>query len=170
MADLGDGDNDRGLWQRWRHLAASEVPAPNALTLAAYAEGRLSEEEAESVENWLATYPEALTEVLAARAVPQSPEIAPERLIEAASALVPEKLGENVVLLRRPAHGAPQWRNAIAWSSVAASLIAASFVGFSLGSDAYQKLSPSQSGESAYADALEVSPSLESLFGEDSGT
>ena len=54
MANLGAGDEDRELWRRWRALG-EVAPAPDAMTLAAYAEQRLGESEAASVEDWLAT-------------------------------------------------------------------------------------------------------------------
>ena len=49
MANLGAGDEDRELWRRWRALGEI-APAPDAMTLAAYAEQRLGESEAASVE------------------------------------------------------------------------------------------------------------------------
>jgi anti-sigma factor RsiW len=165
MSDFGGGNQDRELWQRWRGLERSDVPAPDALTLAAYAEGRLSEEEAEPVENWLAANPAALAEVIAARTVPQSPAVASESLIADACALVAGAEG-NVVPLRRS--GAP-WRNALAWSSVAASLVAASFIGFSMGSDAYQNLSSTQVSDNGYAETFEAVPGLDTLLSDESG-
>jgi hypothetical protein len=169
MAELGAGNHDRGLWHRWHALQSSDAPAPDALALAAYAEGRLSEAEAERVENWLAAYPGGLADVIAARAVPQQPSSATADMIARACALVARDAAaaENVVPLRR---APPQWRNALAWSSVAASLVAASFVGFAMGSDAYQNLAPTPAAESSYVDALEISPSLDSWFSDDTGT
>ena len=64
MANLGAGDEDRELWRRWRALG-EVAPAPDAMTLAAYAEQRLGESEAASVEDWLATNPTAWSELAA---------------------------------------------------------------------------------------------------------
>src|SRR5262245_37232578 len=126
MTDLGAGE-ERGLWQRWRALGIAETPTPDALALAAYAEARLDESEAELVENWLAAHPEALAEIAAVRALAHDHDaVADEATIARACALVSSG-GGNVVPFRRVM---PAWRNALAWSSVAASLIAMSLVGF----------------------------------------
>ncbi|HXS39334.1 MAG TPA: hypothetical protein VN766_04060 [Stellaceae bacterium] len=169
MANLGAGDEDRELWRRWRALG-EVAPAPDAMELAAYAEQRLGESEAASVEDWLATNPTAWSELAAARGAAER-EGAPvdAALIARACALVTGTAGlprdGTVVPLRRPT---PAWRSALAWSSVAASLIATSLVGFSMGSDAYRSLSGPQ--VAAASDPLEASPALDTYFGDDSGT
>ncbi len=171
MAESGGGDKDRGLWRRWRAIEQVDIPAPDALTLAAYAEGRLTEVEAEPVEAWLAVYPAALAEIIAARAASQHAYLPTERMIAGACALVPDTAAsdpsDNVVPLRR---SIPPWRNALAWSSIAASLIAASFIGFAMGSDAYQHLAPTQTVDNSFAETFEASPALDSLLSDDSGT
>jgi len=49
MSGKGAWLTDRQLWQRWRALdGALLTAAPDALSLAAYAEGRLGESEAEA--------------------------------------------------------------------------------------------------------------------------
>ncbi|MGH7033178.1 MAG: hypothetical protein ACREFL_05565 [Stellaceae bacterium] len=169
MASVGAGEGDRELWRRWRAL--SEVaPTPDATAFAAYAEHRLGETEAESVEDWLATDPLAWSELDAARGAARLDGAAADApLIARACALLTDIAGlprdGAVVPLRRPA---PAWRSALAWSSVAASLIATSLVGFSMGSDAYRSLSGTQ--VAATIDPLEASPTLDIFFGDDSGT
>jgi hypothetical protein len=170
MAGLGDSD-ERALWRRWSMRGSAEAPAPDALELAAYAEGRLSETEAAPIELWLAAHPANLSEILAdiaaARgAVADALPLADAAIIARTSALV-TGTRDNVVPLRR---AAPAWRNALAWSSVAASLVAASLVGFAMGSDAYQNLSRSQTVEAASGDALDSAVALDSAFSDDSGT
>jgi hypothetical protein len=167
MASVGAGEDDRELWRRWRAL--SEVaPAPDAMNFAAYAEHRLGEAEAESVEDWLATDPTGWNELAAARGTSEL-DSADAGLIARACALVTDTAAlpqdGTVVPLRRPA---PAWRSALAWSSIAASLIATSLVGFSMGSDAYRSLSGTQAV--ATTDPLEASPTLDLFFGDDSGT
>lgn len=169
MASVGAGENDRELWRRWRALG-EVAPVPDAMVFAAYAEHRLSETEAEGVEDWLATDPQAWSELAAARAAARLDGApADTALIAKACALVTDTAGlprdGAVVPLRRPA---PAWRSALAWSSIAASLIATSLVGFSLGSDAYRSLSGTQ--VAATTDPLEASPTLDLFFGDDSGT
>ena len=170
MAGLGDGD-ERALWRRWSMRGSAATPAPDALELAAYAEGRLSESAAERIEHWLAAHPAGLGEILsdiaAARsATPDAMPIADAAIIAKASALV-SGTRDNVVPLRR---AAPAWRNALAWSSVAASLLAASLVGFAMGSDAYQNLARTQTVEAASGDTLDPIATLDSAFSDDSGT
>lgn len=167
MVGLGD-EQERLMWQRWRADAAASA-APDALQLAAYAEGRLDETNAEAVENFLAAYPDTLNEIVAARAATETPAIgASDDIIAKACALVSSRgTIETVVPLRRPAL---RWHNALAWGSIAASLVAASFVGFTAGSDAYRTLAPTQANESLSGDSLESSAGLEVYFADDSGT
>jgi len=172
MADKGVEAQDRRLWQRWRALGEkSRVAEPDAMLLAAYAEGRLSEAEAEAVEAWLAATPEALSDLVAARST--SHHLAEERILDKASDLVPGRTtpaGAEILPFRpRPPQLLPQWRTALAWSSIAASLLCASLVGFSMGSDAYANLSGSQAIDTT-AEGLGAPGLDSSYFSDDSGT
>jgi anti-sigma factor RsiW len=183
MTDKGAEARDRRLWRRWQALGEDSraVAEPDPLLLAAYAEGRLSEAEAEPVEAWLAATPDALSDIIAARTTYQRPpRMVFEHVLETASelvpgetlALVPEGAGADILPFRpkkRSPHLRPQWRTAIAWSSVAASLLCASLVGFSMGSDAYANLSGSQTAESVAPDGFGAS-GLDNYFSDDSGT
>ena len=171
MAGLGDGA-ERALWRRAQVPEGAKTRAPDALTLAAYAEGRLSEEAAAPIERWLAAHPERLDEVLAdlaaARGMTPEPAATDDAIIAKACALVAgDTEGSNVVPFRRAASG---WRNALVWGSVAASLVAVSFVGFAMGIDAYQNLTLTQASDAASSDALNASASLDSVLSDDSGT
>jgi anti-sigma factor RsiW len=172
MTDKGAEARDRPLWRRWQALGEdSRVVEPDALLLAAYAEGRLSEAEAEPVEAWLAATPDALSDVIAARTTYQRPpRLVFEHVLEKASALVPDEItpASAKILPFRP-RVLSQWRTAIAWSSVAASILCASLVGFSMGSDAYANLSGTQAVDSSTTDGLGT-PSLDNYFSDDSGT
>jgi hypothetical protein len=171
MTDKGAEARDRRLWRRWQALESSRVPEPDSLLLAAYAEGRLSEAEAEPVEAWLAVAPEALDDITIARqAYERPPRVVFEHILDKASMLVSgaaEPATAEVVPFRP--HLRPQWRMAIAWSSLAASILCASLVGFSMGSDAYANLSGTQTVDSTNGDAL-APPSLDNYFNDDSGT
>jgi anti-sigma factor RsiW len=169
MTDKGAGAQDRRLWQRWRALGEeSRLAEPDALWLAAYAEGRLSETEAEAVELWLAATPEAVSDIVAAR-VTRQPRLVYERILDKASDLVPGSAAPASAEIVPFPPRRPQWRAALAWSSIAASLLCASLVGFSMGSDAYANLSGTQTVDTT-ADGLPA-PSLESsYFSDDSGT
>jgi hypothetical protein len=178
MADKGAGTQDRRLWQRWQALGEeSRVAEPDAMLLAAYAEGRLSEAEAETVEAWLAATPDALSDIIAARSTyERPPRLVYERILDKATHLLPGAAAPAIaepagaeILPFRPGPHLPQWRTALAWSSIAASLLCASLVGFSMGSDAYANLSGSQTVDSTNADGLGA-PSLDTYFSDDSGT
>jgi anti-sigma factor RsiW len=175
MTDKGAGSQDRRLWQRWQALGEeSRVAEPDAMLLAAYAEGRLDETEAETVEAWLAATPEAVSDVIAARSTYRRPPRAVyEHILGKASDLVPgaaTPAGAEILPFRpRRSHRLPQWRAALAWSSIAASLLCASLVGFSMGSDAYMNLAGASAGDSAASDGLGTT-SLDSYFSDDSGT
>ena len=175
MNGPGDETKERALWHRWRQFAAGEAATPDALDLAAYAEGRLDEAEAVAVETWLAAHPEILADVQLARVLAPAPSdtshaaiVAKACALVAVSSLTPAN--SNVMPLRR---SVVAWRSALAWSSVAASLVAASLVGFTMGSEAYQRLTQTQvqPSENVPADILDASPSLDSYFtSNDSGT
>ena len=175
MDNKGAGSKDRRLWLRWRALAGkSRAAEPDALSLAAYAEGRLSEVEAEAVEAWLAATPEGLQDVIAAReASRRSPRFAYEHILANACDLVPGAEDEaepsgGQILPFRPR--SPQLRKALAWSSIAASLLCASLVGFSMGSNAYASLAGTQAADTTAADGLDTPGTLDNYFTEDSGT
>jgi anti-sigma factor RsiW len=175
MDTKGSGSKDRRLWQRWQALGGKpRVAEPDALSLAAYAEGRLDEVQAEAVEAWLAVSPEALDDIIAARAVNQRPpRLVYEHVLSEACDLVPgiaaeAETGARILPFPRRL---PQWRTALAWSSVAASLLCASMVGFSMGSDAYANLSGTQAVvDTTSADSLDAPPSLDNYFNDDTGT
>ena len=173
MTDKGVETTDRRLWQRWQARGEKSLVAePDALLLAVYAEGRLSEAEAEPVEAWLAATPDALSDLLAARATDEHQPHVDRRILSAACALVPGVAQPSATILpfRAPSsRGVPQWRTALAWSSIAASLLCASLIGFSLGSDAYMNLAGTNTVDSAVADGLGTT-SLDSYFNDDSGT
>jgi hypothetical protein len=140
MTGPGDRTESVALWQRWRQGASvtADGAAPDTMVLAAWADGRLDEAQAEPVEAWLADHPDALADLLAAQrlALSAPSASAAEALIERACALVPS-LPDNVVALRRSGTRAPLWLSAIRWGGLAASLVVTSLVGFELGNDAY---------------------------------
>jgi anti-sigma factor RsiW len=172
MTDKGAEARDRRLWRRWQALGEdSRVAEPDMLLLAAYAEGRLSEAEAEPVEAWLAATPDRLSDIIAARTTYQRPpRLVFEHVLETAYELVPgEATPAGAEILPFRPRLRPQWRTAIAWSSLAASILCASLVGFSMGSDAYTNLSGAQAVDSSTTDSLGT-PSLDNYFSDDSGT
>jgi anti-sigma factor RsiW len=138
MSDLErDG---RDLWRRYRAAASAFGPEPHREPdagpgggtgepdfglLAAWLDGRLDEAEAAPVEAWLARDPEALA-ALAAPAPEPGP--APLDLVRRARGLVAPGGGAGAA--------SPPWRRAVAWASVAASLVLVGASGFMAGHDA----------------------------------
>ncbi|HEV2546357.1 MAG TPA: hypothetical protein VGU20_03395 [Stellaceae bacterium] len=140
MAGPMNSPEETALWQRWRLLASAPAgEPPDALTLAAYAEGRLGPAEMEAVEDWLSVDAELAADVASARNATLGP--LPEvdaRVIAPAVALVPADDG-RVVPSRRPSTPL-RWQSVVRWSAMAASILLASFVGFALGNDTYVSL------------------------------
>jgi hypothetical protein len=122
------------LWRRYRAAAespsgslalAGSAPEPVPALLAAYLERRLDEVAAEPVEAWLVHNPDAII-LLAEFSPDASSPPAPLELIRRARALVAP-----------PAR--PAWRQAMAWASVAASLLIVGTTGFLAGHDAVDR-------------------------------
>ena len=163
MMDDPPFEPDRALFARWRARDADAPAMPDALTLAAYAEGRLDEAAAESVEAALAADPDLLETLLALRAPPE-PEAASAALIRSAQALV---RAEPVVVpfpTRKPAAARPvkAW---LAWGAVAASLLLVSVAGFNLGAATSHAVDTTAAGDESPSDLLDLS----SLAGDDVG-
>jgi ferric-dicitrate binding protein FerR (iron transport regulator) len=125
------------LWRRYRAAAwpvagspspadpAGSTPEPAATLLAAYLEHRLDEAEAAPVEAWLARNPDAIT-LLTEFSLSASSPPAPLELVRRARSLV-------------AAPPRPAWRQAMAWASVAASLLIVGTTGFLAGHDAVDR-------------------------------
>lgn len=143
MAEPTGGPDQAALWRRWREAAVSagsDAPAePDALTLAAYAEGRLGPEAIDGVEDWLALNPHAMADVLAARRAEDTAPAAPAAVIARAMALCEAGTAE-IRSFPGPA-SRRTWRHAVAWGAMAASILVASFVGFETGNSTYATLS-----------------------------
>jgi hypothetical protein len=133
---------DAALWRRCRRDSGSApgAEAPDPILLAAYAEGRLDETEAEPVEAWLAEHLDALEDMQAA-SQPPAVEAVPERVLLRAQSLVRSGSGGGTIMPFPPAmaqrHG---WRSAAAWGALAASLLVTSYIGFGIGNSAYDTL------------------------------
>jgi hypothetical protein len=166
MMDDPPFEPDRALFARWHAARAAAAPAPaqpDALTLAAYAEGRLDEAAAEAVEAALGTDPELLETLLALRAPPE-PETASAEFIRSAKRLV---RAESVVVpfpTRKPVAPRPvkAW---LAWGAVAASLLLVSVAGFDMGLATGHSVSATTAGDDSPSDLLDLS----GLTGDDIG-
>lgn len=128
------------LWRRARegwHAAAGPVEEPEALTVAAYLEGRLDEAGAAAVETWMAAEPEALKSVLTARAVlAETPGAVPEDMVRRAQGAVRGRPRPGLAWLGALAEGLGGLgglTRPAAWAGAAAALLLASVSGFELG-------------------------------------
>jgi anti-sigma factor RsiW len=138
--------SDRGLWHRCRTSEAPEDEASRFLDLAAFADGRLDADDKDRVAAWLSQDPEAAADVQAARSLSATnpTSAALEHVIARAAALAPDASpvhGQVVKLVPR------QHRRLIQvfaqWGSLAAAMVVAGWLGFSMGSDASLALSDS---------------------------
>lgn len=143
MAGPKHRTDEAALWRRWRSASASVEAGgsePDALLLAAYAEGRVPEHAAEALEDWLVSHPETLSDILAARlAVGVENTPAAPAIVARAAGLVAPGNGQ-VLTFRRPSSRLAGWRAAALWGGMAASLAVTSLIGFSLGNSAYLSL------------------------------
>jgi len=138
-------ERDAELWHRLRErsrvITAEEGSheMPDAMALAAYLDGTLDERAREGVEAWLATAPEGLDLLLAAReALAEPGAAAPEALLRRAAALVPDPPGRGLAAwfggLFAPAGGLAQ---PLGWSGAAVGVVLACLVGFQMGQAGY---------------------------------
>jgi anti-sigma factor RsiW len=168
----GPGDKlraeDAALWRRFRAaqgespLQGKDLPG-GTVTLAAYADGRLGEAEAERVETWLIANPEACADLAVLRDL--TPAEPSQALLDRAMALVAASSTEapapsndgNVLPFRRPAAASAAWRLGMARFAVAASLLLTGLVGFAMGSNVYASLlGVSDSGSEVFDQPLGV--------------
>ncbi|HEY5208353.1 MAG TPA: hypothetical protein VIJ42_02790 [Stellaceae bacterium] len=177
----GNEFTEAAIWRRWRDGQAGAgrtADEPDALTLAAYAAGRLGRGTGDpetdpalaAIEAWLAEHPDSLDDIGAARAAPDDGIFgdASAATIARAQSLIVQPQA-NIVPLRRTRSG---WRGAAAWSGIAASLIAASLVGFSIGIDDGLVTGGSSQGQGQLLEQALIGPSAPILSAddEDSGT
>ena len=141
-----DPISDRGLWHRCRTTEAPPDEAARFLDLAAFADDRLDADDKDRVAAWLNEDPEAAADVEAARllAAANQTSAGQEHVIARAAALVPDAdfVRQRVVKLvpRQPR----RLVQVIAqWGSLAAAIVVAGWLGFSMGSDASLALSDS---------------------------
>jgi anti-sigma factor RsiW len=163
MMDDPPFEPDKALAARWLAVRDTAPATPDALTLAAYAEGRLDDAAAEAVEAALAADPDLLDTLLALRAPPEI-ESASAALILSAQSLV---RAEPVVVpfpSRKPApsHPVKAW---FAWGAVAASLLLVSVAGFNMGLATGHPADAATAGDESPSDLLDLS----GLTGDDIG-
>lgn len=127
LFDRSDPDSAR-LLRRWR-AAAPPLPAPDAMELAAYAEGRLDPARAEAVEGWLARDPEMLAVVLACR-----PSGAADSVAADAEPAVLDVVRRARGLVA-PSGTPRPWQRAAGWSGAVAAMLVACILSFQAGQE-----------------------------------
>jgi len=171
--------SEAALWRRWSadEAAAGEAAAePDALLLAAYAAHRLGrtggdpeyDSEIMAIEGWLASHPEALDDILAARAATTEANeiLVPATALSRAEGLV---AGSESGVVSLGAHRGG-WRRSVAAGGIAASLIAASLVGFSIGLNDWLSIGSATRGHGMEAEMFGPPAPLLGGLDEDSAT
>jgi anti-sigma factor RsiW len=154
-----DPGSDRLLWQKCRMIDAPEDEAGQLLDLAAFADRRLDIEERERVAAWLVDNPEVAADIQAARTLTVSAESSAEleRVITRAAALLPDTAARDPgrVIEFAGWRGRQLVQTFAQWGSLAAAIVAASWLGFAMGSDATLALSqPRQPSETSFLPEL----------------
>ncbi|HVJ54485.1 MAG TPA: hypothetical protein VM689_18635 [Aliidongia sp.] len=162
MTDETPFEPDRTLYERWRSLPSAPAAAPpDAMTLAAYLDGRLDESGSAAIEAALAADPKLLDLLLDLRR-PMAAEPAPGGIVARAQALV-DALPAKVVPFR------PRRTNGMsalmAWGAMAASLVLVSLVGFDLGVRTEQSLSAPGTASESPTDLFYQSGTLDDGIG-----
>jgi|307.fasta_scaffold116880_2 anti-sigma factor RsiW len=147
-----DMETDRRLWRRSRLIDAPEDEAGRLLDLAAFADGLLDDDEHARIAALLAADPDAAADVETARTSVRCDQTSAEleRVIARACAIVPDTApprGQVVSFVpnRRPSF-VPYFAQ---WGSIAAAILVAGWLGFSMGSDT--SLALTSSGQSSDA-------------------
>jgi len=146
---------DRVLWQRSRMVDVAEDECARFLDLAAFAEGRLDPDERERIAEWLRSHKEAADDIAAARALASAAasEALPETSVARACAIVggagPSRRGIVVPFPsregKRPLLGTVA-RLGAQWGGLAAALVVAGWLGFTLGVDTSGWIAMNRSG------------------------
>jgi len=130
------GSSDRALWQRSRLTDATEDEAARLLDIAAFADGRLDEDEAERVAARLTGDAAATGDVAVARRLAQDePPEAPAQVVARALALVPPAGVAEIIPFAPRMPPQPRLQLVARWGSLAAAVAVAGWLGFALGMD-----------------------------------
>ncbi len=131
---------DRNLWQRSRVTDAVEDECDRFLDMAAFADGRLDSDERERIAEWLRSHPEAAGDIAAARALASGStyQTFSKTGLARATALVGDsgQSRRGAVLPFQARRGERPGVAAIAqWGGLAAAMVVAGWLGFTLGMD-----------------------------------
>jgi anti-sigma factor RsiW len=128
---------DREVWERSQRTEITRAETERFLDLAGYVDRWLDEDECERVAALIESDPDAAADVAGARALRATmmPSVSDDMIARALA--LPDALTANGEVVPFPAAQAPRraWRGAASWSSLAAAVLLASWLGFDLGSD-----------------------------------
>jgi anti-sigma factor RsiW len=169
-----DPEADRRLWQGCRNADAPEDELGRFLDLAAFADGLLVDEDRDRVAAVLETDSEAAADVRAAQALRDGAPLPGglERIIGRAAAIPLDGLAASGQVVAFPSRRLRRMHDFAQWGSLAAALALASWLGFSLGTDASLALAerrqPSDTG--FFPELFDPAPGLLRDLGEGSRT
>ena len=130
---------DQLLWRRSCMVETVEDERALFLDLAAFSEGRLDPDERERVAEWLRSRPDEAGDVAAARALAGAArqEVLSKSVMERACALVGAAPNRRSSVVAFPARVGrrPIFGTVAQWGSLAAALVVAGWLGFTLGMD-----------------------------------
>jgi anti-sigma factor RsiW len=135
-----DESSDRALWRRSRLTDAPADEAARFLDLAGFADGLLDPDERDRVAALVAADPESVADVAAAQGfaggLGETP-VGLERIVARACAILPNRHPASAQIVAFPARpqGHRVLHGMVQWGSLAAALVVASWLGFSMGSD-----------------------------------
>ena len=146
---------EAALWQRMRLTDAAPDDSERYLDLAGFADGLLDPDDRERVAEWLAGDPAAAGDVALARALAGAAgalPATPEAIAVRAAALVLDRSPQRSAVIafrpRRPGWPLHRWAG---WGSLAAAMVVASWLGFTLGANTSLTLTQAgQAGEEGF--------------------
>lgn len=153
--DMPAGWPDHAVWQNSRLIEVATDESERFLDLAGFADGRLDPDEQDRVAEWLDRDPIAQGDVAAARELAAAAERleAPPSVVARACTLVASDAGQsrNVIAFPPRPRYAPGLRDLARWSSLAAAMVVAGWLGFALGTDTSRSVAQiSQNSEDGF--------------------
>src|SRR5580704_12302736 len=134
---LPPGTTDRALWERSQNTEAPSEETERFLDLAGFVDRCLDEDDRERVAALIARDPDAAADAAAASALTAAvmPAVSEAMIARAAALLDPPTTHGEVVSFPIPQIRRQAWRGPATWSSLAAAVVLAGWLGFDLGSD-----------------------------------
>jgi anti-sigma factor RsiW len=131
------GTPDRTLWRRSQKIEAAPAETERFLDLAGFVDGRLDDDERERIAALIANDPLAAADAEAARTLTAAAmPAASDAIVLRAIALVdPERASGEVLVFPQRLPRPRLWPAAASWSSLAAAIALACWLGFDLGRD-----------------------------------